>query len=219
MSVQLSWTDTHGELHGAFVDTIDLSAHGMRIRHAGIQCKQGDSVAIACGAYSMRFRVVWIGTPGAASAGEAALLAEVAGEDTSKLALHLAQVRAGAREIPPAIPDHRWNAMPRYRCECPVQILREGQIFAASGTLRDFSLTGCFVQMPAPFSVGTALHLTISLFGMTARLQGVVQSCLAGEGMGVHFTALQPLDVLPLTTVLEELAHKEMETATRPKRR
>ena len=209
VTLRLSWLDARAEEHSEIVSTIDISAHGMRIRHSGLRCHPGDEVTLSCGSGSMRFRVVWIGTPGTPSEGEAALLASIPGEDLSQFALCLAHARAGyADQSASATPGHERRVMPRYLCEGPAQLWRSGEMSSLEGALRDLSLTGCYVRLRKPFPVGTELRLSMSLFGMTVRAEGVVRNVVENDGMGIEFSGLQPQDVLPLNTVLAELTRK-----------
>jgi len=209
VTARLSWLDTRSEEKSEIVSTIDISAHGMRIRHSGLHCHPGDEVTLSCGAGSMRFRAVWIGSPGTPSEGEAGLLASIPGEDLGQFALHLAHARAGyLDQSAVATPGHERRVMPRYLCEGPAQLWRSGEMSSMEGTLRDLSLTGCYVRLRKPFAVGTELRLSMSLFGMTVRAEGVVRNVVENDGMGIQFTALQPQDVLPLNTVLAELTRK-----------
>jgi len=205
--VKVMWTDAYDVKHSEIAHTINISAHGMRIRHQGLLCKPGEVVTISCGTSSLRFCVLRIKPAGKAAEGEAALKVETPGKDISQLALQIARVQTGLDgPVGPGAVHMEQRAMPRYPCEGSVQVWRQGQTSPIDGKLRDLGLSGCFVGTTQPFPVGTEVRLSLSVFGMTVRAQGIVRHSVAGEGIGIQFTALQSQDIIPLNTVLKELA-------------
>jgi hypothetical protein len=61
-----------------------------------------------------------------------------------------------------------------------------------AGHTQDLTLFGCFVEASLPFVRGTKVALRISHNGKVLVAQGKVAYTRIGEGMGIHFTALEP---------------------------
>lgn len=79
----------------------------------------------------------------------------------------------------------------------------------------DLNLSGCFVETTKPFIGGTKVELRISHDGLVFVAQGTVAYSLAGKGMGIKFTSIEPSNVAILDGWLFELIRKE-EAAIEP---
>ena len=75
----------------------------------------------------------------------------------------------------------------RYSCRLGVEVYRKGINVPNHCCLTDLSAGGCYLEMPLPFSTGTAVEITVRTHEMKFRLSGVVQASHPGYGMGVIF--------------------------------
>jgi hypothetical protein len=214
VTVRLVGVDAKGQTYSHSVNTIDVSAHGMRIHAAGFLRKTGEIVTVLYGANRLKFRVVWIGPPGTALEDQAALAVSALNEDVSKLGLPVsADVGISEATTSPSAelgdPFGQRHA-PRYACDRGVQVWRQGEIVAVYGKLQNLSTTGCFIESPQPFAVGTAVRIAMALFGMQVRAQGTVRSSFPSKGMGIQFTSVRPEDITLLNAVLGRLAKQDV---------
>lgn len=209
VTVRVVGLDARGQTYSHSVNTVNVSAHGMRIHGAGFLRKTGELVTVVYGANRLKFRVVWIGPPGTALEDQAALAVSTSSEDISRLGLPIA-TEAGATDTgasPSAElgdPFGQRHA-PRYACDRGVQVWKQGEIVAMYGKLQNLSTTGTFIESTQPFPVGTAVRLAMSLFGMQVRAQGIVRSSFPSKGMGIQFTSVRPEDITLLNSVLGRL--------------
>jgi hypothetical protein len=51
---------------------------------------------------------------------------------------------------------------------------------------------GCFVETPSPFPEGTKVRLKIVRSGASVSAVGRVAFSRPGQGMGLHFTSVEP---------------------------
>lgn len=56
-------------------------------------------------------------------------------------------------------------------------------------------MSGCFVETTNPFVGGTKVGLNISHDGVVFVAQGTVAYSLAGKGMGIKFTFIEPSSI------------------------
>lgn len=216
VALRIVGLDARGQTYSQSVNTVNVSAHGMRIHGAKLLRKTGEIVTVVYGANRLQFRVVWIGPPGTALEDQAALAVAALNEDISKLGLpvtpdietHEAVASPSAELGDPFGQRHS----PRYACDRGVQVWRQGEIVAMYGKLQNLSMTGCYIESPQPFAVGTAVRIAMSLFGMQVRAQGMVRSSFPENGMGVQFTSVRPEDITLLNSVLGRLSKEEAAT-------
>ena len=77
--------------------------------------------------------------------------------------------------------------------------------------LCDMSLSGCYVETPAPSSAGSRLEINLTIAGVQFTVLGDVTACHPRVGMGVEFRELGDLNLQRLRQVVEILS----ETQTR----
>ena len=213
VAVRVVGLDARGQTYSQSVNTVNVSVHGMRIHGAQFLRKTGEIVTVVYGANRLKFRVVWIGPPGTALEDQAALAVAALNEDISKLGLPVSpdiETDEAHTSAPAEIGDpFGQRHAPRYACDRGVQIWKQGEIIAIYGKLQNLSMSGCYIESPQPFAVGTAVRLAMSLFGMQVRAQGMVRSSFPARGMGIQFTSVRPEDITLLNSVLGRLAKEE----------
>jgi len=213
VAIRVVGLDARGHAYSHSVSTVDVSTHGLRIHGTGFLRKTGEIVTVVYGANRARFRVVWIGPPGTALEGQAALAVFEPNEDVTKLGLTVsAEIDVFESPNSPSVElgdPFGQRRSPRYSCDRGVQVWKQGEIVAVYGKLQNLSTMGCFVESSQPFEVGTAVRLAMALFGMQVRAQGVVRSSFPLKGMGVQFTSVRPEDISLLNSVLGRLAKQE----------
>jgi hypothetical protein len=210
VAVRVVGLDARGHTYSHSVNTVNVSAHGMRIHGASFLRKTGEIVTVVYGANRLKFRVVWIGPPGTPLEDQAALAVAALNEDIGKLGLlvppEVDELEAGTSPSAELGDPFGQRHSPRYACDRGVQVWKQGEIVAIYGKLHNLSMTGCYIESPQPFPVGTAVRIAMSLFGMQVRAQGVVRSSFPAKGIGVQFTSVRPEDITLLNSVLGRLA-------------
>lgn len=83
--------------------------------------------------------------------------------------------------------------------------------------LTELGRGGCFVKIAEPFPVGSILRVSLTENNQTVRARAIVASVQPGEGMGLGFTALEPLDSLLLEEWLESCVERHWLAANRRK--
>lgn len=83
--------------------------------------------------------------------------------------------------------------------------------------LTELGRGGCFVKIAEPFPVGSILRVSITENNQTVRARAIVASVQPGEGMGLGFSALEPLDNLLLEEWLENCVERHWLAANRRK--
>jgi hypothetical protein len=105
--------------------------------------------------------------------------------------------------IPPR-PEKRRT--PRYKCKGSARIHASDKEVSTWATFTDISLHGCYIETPAPFSVGTYIGLKLELDGLRVEVSGEVRTSFPGVGMGVFFTCMSDPDRARLSTLVKSFS-------------
>jgi hypothetical protein len=89
-------------------------------------------------------------------------------------------------------PDKRRT--PRYKCKGSARLQESGSSVATWATFADISLHGCYIETPAPYSLGTFISLKLEVDGLRVEAAGEVRTSFPGVGMGVFFTRMSEPD-------------------------
>jgi hypothetical protein len=134
------------------------------------------------------------------------------------LDLRLSIAESGVRvEIPetgraPDSPlDRRTES--RHPCRMGVELYRKGRDIPHHCVLTDISVGGCYVEMPAPFSVGTKVEVVVRMDNFKFVSPGTVQAVNRAFGMGIAFATQSP-EQLALLQKLIKIAFQEREADT-----
>jgi hypothetical protein len=220
LPVTVSGIDTHGHPFTQSATTVEISAHGLKLR--GISCLRapGDPVQIKYKHRTADYHVAWLGEFGTSLHGMVGLEGE---EDARHLfadieldfrpRLDTYQVPSDAAPEPAALvaqpaprtgqPERRRH--PRYNCAGAASAWEKDQC-GVSGRLNEISRCGCYIEMMSPMRVGTVIGLELVLGGRTIRLQGIVRTSHPNIGMGVEFTHIAPPEAEKLCQLVAVLA-------------
>ena len=95
---------------------------------------------------------------------------------------------------------------PRYMFTTSAEIIEIHSGTLTKARTSDLSAGGCFVDSPSPFSVGTAVRIRLTKEKITFDARAQVTYSLAGSGMGLMFTDIQPAQLRKLERWLGELS-------------
>ena len=124
-----------------------------------------------------------------------------------KLSLHESKVRVElplkrSGRLASSASDRRTES--RHTCRLGVDVYRAGNKVPHRCVLNDISVGGFYVEMTAPFPVGTAVEIIVRTNDFKFTSAGTVQKMDRGFGMGVAFatqTAVQRAQVLELIKI------------------
>jgi hypothetical protein len=224
LNVRVFGLDRNGQPMNCECSTIDISAHGVRLigaQHWGA----GDVVGIRNGTEKGRFRIVWIGKPGAQGESEAGLQAvEVSrhfwGENISQFTAGSNTTVIGARiagttDTNPGF--GRLNAsstsMPfadtrrfvRLKCNGGAKLIIGGNNHHW-GTVIDISGGGCYVECPTTYPVGQLLYVKLGIEDFKFESDAVIRVSHPGMGMGLEFMRTAMMQRRSLEDFCGELA-------------
>jgi len=152
---------------------------------------------------SAAYRVKWIGPPGTKRAGHVGMECIQTGKYiwkeklpdfyTDNFVVPAVDPKAasgpggaGARSAAAAkSSERRGYVRQQVRVEAEVIGLEDG--VRLQGVVVDISLTGCFVEMLSPLSVGSAVSITLESGDEKVKSRGEVRSSLPGMGIGIQF--------------------------------
>lgn len=177
--------------------TVDISYHGARLRDVHVWPAPGETVGVRRGPEKARFKIIWVGKPGTASAGQVGL----SSLDYDKLIWDATPVESAAGATaargraassgPQLIPRNR-RKYDRYRAPSTATVTAvpagtDRPPMTVSGVLRDLSLGGCFAETLTPLFDGTRVNIAVRVGDVTIEAQGHVALYRRLVGMGVQF--------------------------------
>lgn len=116
---------------------------------------------------------------------------------------------AGSTSLP-ALPRRDKRRSPRYRCEGSIHLRETRTGVATWATFTDINLSGCYVEIPTGYRVGTVLELEIELNGVRIAAAGEVRIAYPGLGMGIAFTKLPDPDRAQLRELVKSLSQSRI---------
>lgn len=96
---------------------------------------------------------------------------------------------SAVREIASAAPsdvDNR-RVQTRYACRLGAEVYRPGISVPHRCCLTDLSSGGCYLEVPLPFTLKSAVEIVVRTYEMKLHLRGAVLTSHPGYGMGVAF--------------------------------
>lgn len=232
LPVVVSGIDASGHPFSQSAMTVDIGAHGMRVR--GVRCfrEPGDLVEVHYKGRRARYKVAWIGEAGTGAEGTAGLKAVGDVHDSAMLlfADHLgpeikaladawldtyvvpdaaapgAQEKGGERlqrKKEESRKEERRRHV-RFPCAGVARVWEGDNEYAVTGRVNEISMGGCYVEMMAPMRTGTAVRLDLETGGRTMRMEAVVRTSQTSCGMGLEFTRVAPGELEKLHHVVAE---------------
>lgn len=102
----------------------------------------------------------------------------------------------------------------RFACEGKAEIRTADSVTVLWGQLTDLSISGCYIELPAPLVAGRTAQLTLTVFDLSFNVEGRVAVVHPMFGMGVAFTACAPQEAQKLRRILATLCSQAEERAT-----
>jgi c-di-GMP-binding flagellar brake protein YcgR len=204
LSVTVQGIDRFGKTFYQPARTVDISRSGAALEGASHVRGVGEEVQVEYKGESAGYRVKWIGPPGSKRAGQVGMECIQAGKYiwkeklpdfyTDNFVVPAAHSKAdstlggtgGSTRRPSAAAkssERRGYVRQQVRVEAEVIGLEDG--VRLRGVVVDISMTGCFVEMLSPLSVGSAVSITLESGDERMRSRGEVRSGL--PGMGIQF--------------------------------
>jgi c-di-GMP-binding flagellar brake protein YcgR len=206
LSVTVQGIDRFGKTFYQPARTVDISRSGAALEGASHVRGVGEEVQVEYKGESAGYRVKWIGPPGSKRAGQVGMECIQAGKYiwkeklpdfyTDNFVVPAAHSKAdptlggtgGSTRRPSAAAkssERRGYVRQQVRVEAEVIGLEDG--VRLRGVVVDISMTGCFVEMLSPLSVGSAVSITLESGDERMRSRGEVRSGLPGMGIGIQF--------------------------------
>jgi hypothetical protein len=209
--------------------TVDISAHGVRVRGVSDWSEPGETIGVRHGPEKARFKIVWVGTKDSPNEGQvglkcveagkyiwglaapqvaAAAAAPAAGSVTSHFPSE-PQVPIGLSSSTPSANNRRKAA--RYKANGGARVRETGGTAAQWATLHDLSLGGCYVETTAPLPPTSQVEIVIHINDIQITAKGFVTVCHKLVGMGVQFSDVSHLNRTRLEQVMAVLTETSTE--------
>jgi c-di-GMP-binding flagellar brake protein YcgR len=203
LSVTVQGIDRFGKTFYQPARTVDISRSGASLEGASHIRGVGEEIQVEYKGESAAYRVKWIGPPGTKRAGHVGMECIQTGKYIWKEKLpdfyadnfvipavdpKAATTPGGAGSRASAAAkssERRGYVRQQVRVEAEVVGLEDG--VRLRGVVVDISLTGCFVEMLSPLSVGSAVSITLESGEEKMKSRGEVRSSLPGMGIGIQF--------------------------------
>jgi hypothetical protein len=112
-----------------------------------------------------------------------------------------------------AAPTNKANALrpekrgtPRYKCTGSARIQEMNGTVLTWAKFADISVHGCYIETPAPYSVGAYIGLKLEVNGFRVEAIGEVRVAYPGVGMGILFTRISEADRGRLRDLVQSVA-------------
>ncbi len=194
--VRIFGTDSGGKIFSESVTTSDVSQNGAKLCGVRAKLNLDEIVGVSYGKNKVHFRVKWVAeSPNGSQVGLLNLTHEKPFWDFP--------VPCGATDN--FRPSAERRQSPRVKCSISVELRPSGQP-VIWGKASDFSLGGCFVEMPIPLQQGSEFEIALWLGETKLRVQGQVATTAPGFGIGVRFSNLSAENQEFLRRHIETLA-------------
>lgn len=195
LSVTVQGIDRFGKTFYQPAHAVDISRCGASLGGASQVRGVGEEIQVEYQGQSASYRVKWIGPPGTKRAGHIGMECMQTGNYiwkeklpdfyTDNFAVRAVNPKVATRGVAAKPGERRGYVRQQVRVEVEVIGLEDG--VRLRGVVVDISLTGCFVEMLSPLSVGSPVRITFQSGEDTVKARGEVRSSLPGMGIGVHF--------------------------------
>jgi PilZ domain len=98
------------------------------------------------------------------------------------------------------------RAARRYPCRGSISIRRPETPGQVSASVTDISLSGCYIELMAPYPVGTRISSLLNAESISIRFIAEVRTSHPGVGMGVKFEEMSETDRAFLEQLIAKLA-------------
>jgi PilZ domain len=232
LPIRIWGMDSTGHPFSSQARTIDITRTGARIAGIDHICQKGDVIGIQHGEQKARFRVVWVGTPGSAKAGQVGVHCVESGKYIWGVQLPERKWSIDPHPIPgmggvvsladnivprtppgmapsrsPAVKPGARRVHRRVSCTGSIAITPEAGTTTIQALLSDISASGCYAELGNPLPVNTRIQFDMHIRQRELRGHGIVRQCHPGVGMGISFTDMSAHDRELLGTIVNSLDH------------
>jgi hypothetical protein len=211
MKVRIWGLDGKGSPFNSEVETLDVSWSGARLSGVNAFDRPGETIGVQLGDKKARFLVVWVG------AGERKGQIGVQSLDAKQCiwqtvlprALYADDYQHGAKDSQPLKrmkAAHTADGMMSYleysnerrvhkrlHVTAAIKIQAAGLDAAQWGSCKDFSIRGCYAEVPTPYPVHCRVDVTFRVNGRHLFASGIVRN-VNGRGMGIEFLKMSKED-------------------------
>src|SRR5205823_2271142 len=232
LSIRIWGMDSAGRPFSSQARTIDITRTGARITGIDHICQKGDVIGIQHGEEKARFRVVWVGNPGSAKAGQVGVHCVESGKyiwgvklperkwaidphpipgmgGVVSLADNIVSRDSMGMAVPklPAVQPGARRVHRRVSCTGSIEITPESGNMTIQALLSDISASSCYAELGNPSPVNARVKFDMRIRQRELRGQGIVRQCHPAVGMGISFTDMTPHDRDVLGTIVSSLDH------------
>ena len=166
--------------------TLDVSEMGARLDNLKFWDAPGETIGIGCGAEKARFKIVWVGTPGA-RAGQIGVKCLQRGRISWNP--NAEPQGPSSTAIARSIPGHERRKLARYQCVGGIHLRQPEKNLAVFGNITQISMGGCVLKTANPLEVGTTIQFEVGANFLQFAATGTVHSVKA-DGMSLKFEAI-----------------------------
>jgi len=232
LSIRIWGMDSAGRPFSSQARTIDITRTGARITGIEHICQKGDVIGIQHGEQKARFRVVWVGNPGSAKAGQVGVHCVESGKYIWGVKLPDRKWAIDPHPIPGmggvvSLADNIVQPLPpmsssgkgpatkpgarrvhrRVSCTGSIEIKPESGSTTIQALLSDISASGCYAELGNPLPVNARVQFEMKIRQRELKGHGIVRQCHPGVGMGISFTDMSAHDRELLGTIVNSLDH------------
>lgn len=200
--IRIFGTDASGKPFNENVHTVNVSRSGAMVIEINTQLKVGEVIGLSYAKAKARYEVRWVGKAGTEEANFAGLQSVKNDELVWDFPLPSAEPDAEIRAR--ALNERRVGT--RNRCSLSVELHPASGESRAWGRVSDISASGCFVEMPSPFKVGTQVRLALWIHEKKLWILGKIADSRLGSGIGIQFLEMKDEDRVELNRFVESLS-------------
>ena len=202
--------DAKGNRYNTEVETADVSWSGARLAGVSIFDRPGETIGVQLGEKKARFLVVWVGTGERAGQigvqsldskqciWQSILPRELYSDDYKpgqgdEPARRMKAQQTGDGMLSYLEYSNERRLHKRLSVTAAIKIQAIGLEEAQWGSCKDFSIRGCYAEVPKPMPVHCRVDVTFRVNGRHLFASGIVRN-VTGRGMGIEFLQMSKED-------------------------
>jgi PilZ domain len=203
--------DSKGNRFNTEVETVDVSWSGARLTGVNLFARPGETIGAQLGDKKARFLVVWVGTGD--RQGQVGLQSldpkQCIWQPLLPRELYADDYQPGGKDKEPARRmkaaqtgdgmlsyleySNERRVHKRLNVTASIKIQAAGLAEAQWGSCKDFSIRGCYAEVPSPLPVHCRVDVTFRVNGRHLFASGIVRN-VNGRGMGIEFLQMSKED-------------------------
>lgn len=199
--------------------TLDLTEDSARLGGVRFALEPGEVIEIHRRGLKAKFQVVWMGSPGTVTSGQAGVRSLEPHKEIWNISmpadeadiLPIAGVAARVHTESRPNTKGRWHR--RFPCSGVASIRAEGSPYPDHGEVRDIARGGVCIASGCSAPINTQLHIRINVEKITLDFVGVVRNVHPLKGMGIRFEKMSVESRNKIDAILDSLRRNSMEPA------